>query len=128
MNKNSNMYSFQYNQGQMNNSQLSKSSQMYQPNAGNYDMMGGNMMQNNQGEWSASNSRKLDRKSTVFIPGMQNNLNGQPESGQGHNSQKKPPPGSLSGPQGMANRGNMSGMQPNDPPGSNQGQWGKITP
>ena len=73
MSKNGNMYSFQYNQGQMNNSQLSKSSQMYQPNSGNYDMMGGNMMPNNQGEWSTSNSRKLDRKSTVFIPGMQNN-------------------------------------------------------
>lgn len=127
MNKNGNMYSFQYNQGQMNNSQLSKSSQMYQPNSGNYDMMGGNMMPNNQGEWSTSNSRKLDRKSTVFIPGMQNNLNGQSEGAQGHNSQKKAAPGSQNGSQGMANRGNLGPIQSNENTGA-QAQWGKLTP
>lgn len=68
------MFYYPSNQGQLNSTQLSRDSQVYQPNQPNqqnngYDMgMGGNGV-----DWSASNQRKLDKNSNVFIPGGQRN-------------------------------------------------------
>lgn len=127
MSKNGNMYFYPNNQSQVNNSQLSKSSQMYQPNNGGYDMMGGNMMGQNQADWSSSNSRKLDRKSTVFIPGMQAAGGGQQEGGQGHGQQKKMPGGPPAGNQPLGNQRPIQGMQ-NGENMASQEQWRKMGP
>ena len=74
------MYYFPSNQqsqqNQLNSTQLSRDSQVYQPNQlnqlnqsnGGYDMAIGS----NNNDWSASNQRKLDKNSNVFIPGKQN--------------------------------------------------------
>lgn len=70
------------NQNNQAGTQLNKDSQVYQPNMG-YDMMG-NMQHGNSSDWAANNARKLDRNSTVFIPGRapsnqlpQNNMTSQ---------------------------------------------------
>jgi CCR4-NOT transcription complex subunit 9 len=122
------MYFYPNNQSQVNNSQLSKASQMYQPNGnGGYDMMGGGMMGGNQADWSSSNSRKLDRKSTVFIPGMQAGGGGQQEGGPNHGSQKKASGNNSAGSQAMGNQRTPQNLQPSDNLAS-QEQWRKMAP
>ena len=128
MSMNSNMYYFPNNQNQLNTSQLSKSSQMYQPNSNNYDMQSnGGMMQGNQGEWSATNNRRLDRKSTVFIPGMPSNNPGSNEGNHGQSNQKKITSNNAGNVQGMSNNRNVPTISPAD---NNAGpnQWGKMNP